>query len=98
MSRAAEAGLLWPTPPLLSPDRRIPRAALLPAATREPGGWHRHLHATHPESLPEMNRQRTNVLPDIRGKSCMAILRAIVAGERDPYPRAELCAHRVRRL
>jgi hypothetical protein len=29
-----------------------------------------------PKALPEMNRQRTNVLPDIRGKSCMAILRA----------------------
>jgi transposase len=51
-----------------------------------------------PKALPEKNRQRTNVLPDIRGKSAMAILRAIVAGERDPYPRAELCAHRVRRL
>jgi hypothetical protein len=38
-------------PPLLSPDRRIPRAALLPAAMREPGGWHRHLHANHPESF-----------------------------------------------
>jgi hypothetical protein len=48
-----------------------------------------------PKALPEMNRQRTNVLPDIRGKSAMAILRAIVAGERDPYPRAELCASRV---
>jgi hypothetical protein len=50
---------------------------------------------TIPKALPEMNRQRTNVLPDIRGKSAMAILRAIVAGERDPYPRAELCASRV---
>jgi hypothetical protein len=37
-------------PRCFRPIRRIPRAALLPAATREPGGWHRHLHATHPES------------------------------------------------
>jgi transposase len=47
------------------------------------------------KALTEMNLQLTNVLTDISGKSGMAILRAIVAGERDPYQLAELCDSRV---
>jgi transposase len=48
-----------------------------------------------PKALTEMNLQRTNVLTDIRGKSGMAIFCSIVAGERDPYQRAERCDSRV---
>ncbi len=43
------------------------------------------------KALTEMNLQLTNVLSDISGKSGMAILRAIVQGERDPKQLAELC-------
>ena len=46
--------------------------------------------------LTEMNLQICNVLSDINGKSGMAILRAIVKGERDPYRLADLCDTRIR--
>lgn len=45
--------------------------------------------------LTEMNLQICNVLSDINGKSGMAILRAIVKGERDPYRLADLCDSRI---
>ncbi|MGC1647677.1 MAG: IS110 family transposase [Candidatus Sulfotelmatobacter sp.] len=48
------------------------------------------------KALTEMNLQLSNVLSDISGKSGMAILRAIVAGERDPYQLADLCDQRVK--
>lgn len=43
------------------------------------------------KALTQMNVQLTNVLSDIVGASGQAIMRAIVAGERDPY---RLAAHR----
>jgi len=46
--------------------------------------------------LTQMNVQLTNVLSDIAGQSGQAILRAIVAGERDPAKLARLCNYRVR--
>lgn len=46
--------------------------------------------------LTEMNLQIGNVLSDINGKSGMAILRAIVKGERDPYRLADLCDSRIK--
>ena len=45
--------------------------------------------------LTEMNLQICNVLSDINGKSGMAILRAIIKGERDPYRLAALCDSRI---
>jgi transposase len=45
--------------------------------------------------LTEMNLQICNVLSDINGKSGMAILRAIIKGERDPYRLADLCDSRI---
>jgi transposase len=45
--------------------------------------------------LTEMNLQLCPVLSDINGKSGMAILRAIVAGERDRYRLADLCDSRI---
>jgi transposase len=42
------------------------------------------------KALTEMNLQLTNVLSDISGTTGMAILRAIVAGERDPHQLAAL--------
>lgn len=45
--------------------------------------------------LTEMNLQLCHVLSDINGKSGMAILRAIVAGERDAYRLADLCDSRI---
>lgn len=45
--------------------------------------------------LTEMNLQIGNVLSDINGKSGMAILRAIVAGERDPDRLANFCNSRI---
>jgi transposase len=46
--------------------------------------------------LTQMNIQLTNVLSDIAGQSGQAVLRAIVAGERDPMTLATLCNYRVR--
>jgi transposase len=46
--------------------------------------------------LTEMNLQLSNVISDISGVSGMAILRAIVAGQRDPRRLAELCDPRIR--
>ena len=45
--------------------------------------------------LTEMNLQLCNVLSDIHGKSGMAILRAIVQGDRDPHRLADLCDSRI---
>ena len=45
--------------------------------------------------LTEMNLQLCPVLSDINGNSGMAILRAIVAGERDAYRLADLCDSRI---
>lgn len=45
--------------------------------------------------LTQMNIQLTNVISDIVGHSGQAILRAIVAGERDPHTLAALCNYRV---
>jgi transposase len=42
------------------------------------------------KALTEMNLQLANVISDITGTTGMAILRAIVKGERDPYKLAEL--------
>lgn len=47
------------------------------------------------KALTQMNVQLDNVLSNIVGKSGLAILRAIVAGERDPYLLAQ---HRDRRV
>jgi transposase len=46
--------------------------------------------------LTQMNIQLTNVISDIVGQSGQAILRAIVAGERDPVKLASLCNYRVK--
>lgn len=48
------------------------------------------------KALTEMNLQLSNVLSDISGKSGLAILRAIVAGQRDPQELAKLCDPHVR--
>jgi len=52
---------------------------------------HRAAHIQHMQkALHEMNVQLTQVLSDITGVTGMAILRAIVAGERDPLLLAQL--------
>jgi transposase len=52
-------------------------------------------HRQH--ALPPMNLQRPQVVSDITGMTRMAIVRAILAGERDPVPLAKLrhdrCQH-----
>jgi len=53
-------------------------------------------HIQHQQkALTEMNVQLANVLSDINGKTGQAIIRAIVAGERDPAKLAELRDKRV---
>ena len=42
------------------------------------------------KALTEMNLQLSNVLSDIRGASGMAIVQAILEGERDPHALAAL--------
>jgi len=52
---------------------------------------HRAAHIQHMQkALHQMNVQLTQVLSDITGVTGMAILRAIVAGERDPVTLAQL--------
>jgi transposase len=48
------------------------------------------------KALVQMNVQLTTVLTDIVGESGQAIIRAIVAGQRDPHVLAELRNYRVR--
>jgi transposase len=48
------------------------------------------------KTLTQMNLQLANVISDISGVSGMAILRAIIAGERDPQKLAALCDRRIR--
>ncbi len=54
-------------------------------------------HIQHMQkALTQMNLQLGNVISDIAGASGMAILRAILAGERTPQVLAELCDRRIR--
>jgi transposase len=54
-------------------------------------------HTQHMQkALSQMNLQLHHVLSDIIGVSGMAILDAILAGERDPIKFAGLCNRRVR--
>jgi len=54
-------------------------------------------HIQHMQkALTQMNLQLGNVISDIAGTSGMAILRAILAGERNPQVLAGLCDRRVR--
>lgn len=48
------------------------------------------------KALTQMNVQLDNVLSDLTGKTGMAILRSIVAGERDPHTLAQLRDRRVK--
>jgi transposase len=48
------------------------------------------------KALTEMNIQLANVLSDLSGVSGMAILRAILKGERDGYQLADLCDRHVK--
>ena len=47
------------------------------------------------KALTTMNVQLANTISDITGKSGMAILRAILEGERDPWVLAKLCDERI---
>jgi hypothetical protein len=48
------------------------------------------------KALTQMNVQLANVISDISGVSGMAIIRAIVDGERDPAKLSQLCDRRIR--
>lgn len=48
------------------------------------------------KALTQMNVQLSNVISDIAGKTGLDIVRAIVAGERDPHKLAQLRNYRVR--
>jgi transposase len=48
------------------------------------------------KALTQMNIQLANVLSDISGKSGQAIIKTILAGERDPHELAALCDCRVK--
>jgi transposase len=54
----------------------------------------RHIQRTQ-KVLTQMNIQLANVLSDISGKSGQAIIKAILAGQRDPHELAVLCDGRV---
>src|SRR6516225_6264055 len=58
-------------------------------------GAARHIHRMQ-KALTQMNIQLANVLSDISGKSGQAIIKAILAGERDPHELAALCDCRVK--
>jgi transposase len=48
------------------------------------------------KALFEMNVQLTNVISDITGETGLRIVRAIIAGERDPKQLAALCSSRIK--
>src|SRR4029450_7349242 len=48
------------------------------------------------KALTEMNVQLANTISDVSGVTGQAILRGILAGERDPYRLADLKDYRVR--
>src|SRR5204863_4537171 len=48
------------------------------------------------KALHQMNIQLSHVLSDITGASGLAIIEAIIAGERDPIVLAELASRRVK--
>jgi hypothetical protein len=48
------------------------------------------------KALFEMNVQLTNVISDITGETGLRILRAIIAGDRDPKQLAALCSSRIK--
>jgi transposase len=48
-----------------------------------------------PKALTQMNLQLTNTITDITGKTGLAIIRAIVAGERNPQELAKLRNYRI---
>jgi transposase len=57
-----------------------------------------HTEAVHhmQKALFEMNVQLTNVISDITGETGLRIVRAIIAGERDPKQLAALCNTRIK--
>ena len=57
-----------------------------------------HIEAVHhmQKALFEMNVQLTNVISDITGETGLHIVRAIIAGERDPKELAALCSSRIK--
>jgi len=65
---------------------------------REMLSRYRASHIQHTQkAMEEMNLKLTNVLTDITGKSGMAIIRSIVAGERDPNQLAQHRDYRCRK-
>ena len=48
------------------------------------------------KALFEMNVQLTNVISDITGETGVDIVRAIIAGARDPKQLAALCSSRIK--
>jgi transposase len=55
----------------------------------------RHIQRTQ-KTLTQMNIQLANVLSDVSGKTGQAIIKAILAGERDPHKLAAFRDHRVK--
>lgn len=54
-------------------------------------------HIRHMQkALTQMNLQLNNVVADVAGVSGLAIIRAILTGERDPHTLAALCDRRIR--
>jgi transposase len=73
------------------PDEQIRNLRTL-ERQRDMLSGYRSSHIQHMQkAMEEMNLKLTNVLADITGKSGMAIIRSIIAGERDPN---QLAKHR----
>jgi hypothetical protein len=63
------------------------RGSLRPRQRRLPSAAHQVQHRH--KAFEQMHRQLTQVVSDMTGVTGMAILKAIIAGERDPQPLAK---------
>ena len=92
---ADEAAHLWAIAKFVRPPQEIARCGLLAAAQRSGAECGRHIQRIQ-KALTQMNIQLANVLSDVSGMTGQAIIKAILAGERDPHKLAELRDPRVK--
>ena len=72
-------------------SRRVLKAYPLYRRHRAQRGEHRSLHILHMQkALTQMNIRLDQAVSDVTGQTGLAIIRAIVAGERDPHKLAAL--------
>src|ERR1017187_6725030 len=87
LSRVVESGI--------PARRRRQRSAVIDAPPHRSGADRRPAHSNMQKSLTQMNLQIHHVISEITGVTGLAIVDAILAGERDPAVLAKLRDHRI---